>query len=48
MSDIEKAALKEIAEEDFKAAVAVVKARLRRPWWIRLFPWRVKVTLYRR
>ena len=43
--EVLKKAKAEIAEEDFRAAVNLEKARLRRPWWIRLFPWKIRLSL---
>lgn len=46
-SDIENAARKEFDQDNFRAAVEAEKQRLRanaaRPWWAKLFPWRIKI-----
>jgi hypothetical protein len=47
MDHIRKKAILEIAEEKFRAAVEAEKERLRWPWWKKLFPWRVRITVYR-
>lgn len=36
-----KQAKRELAEERFRQKVEEVKARLRRPWWVKLFPWKI-------
>ena len=47
MKDIEKQAREEIAHEDHQQAVAAAKLRIReemgRPWWRKLFPYRIKL-----
>lgn len=45
--DIISQAKKELAEERYRAAVKQEKERLRakaaRPWWAKLFPWRITI-----
>jgi hypothetical protein len=44
---IREAALAEIEEEDRRCKIDAEKARIRermaRPWWSRVFPWRITV-----
>ena len=41
-------ALREIQEEVFRVAVNLEKERRRRPWWKKVFPWRVRLVIERR
>jgi hypothetical protein len=43
-AEVREAAERELYDEQFRAAVAVEKERLRRrKWWHRLFPWVVTI-----
>lgn len=42
--DIEEIALKELQEEETRKLIEAHKQKLRRPWWIKLFPWRIRIT----
>jgi hypothetical protein len=44
---IKEQALKEIEEENFRKAVEKHKQRLRLPWWRKIFPWRINLTIRR-
>jgi hypothetical protein len=46
--DIHEQAKKELYEEAHRLAVEERKRWLRRPWYARLFPWRIKITIERR
>ena len=47
IEDIVNQAEREVADEIRRIAVDKAKARLRakaaRPWWARIFPWRIKI-----
>lgn len=46
--EIRQIALTELQAEQFRKAVDEVKEKLKRPWWIRLFPWRVTIKIERK
>lgn len=46
--EVEAQAKKEIQEEQFRLAVEERKRWIRRPWYVRLFPWRVRILIERR
>lgn len=46
--EIQQRAREELTRELVREKVEELKKRLRRPWWVRLFPWRVKILLIRR
>ncbi len=49
--DIEEvicAAKEELREEKFRDDVECQKEWLKRPWWVRLFPWRIRLVIERR
>lgn len=43
--EVQTAALEQLHAEKFREAVETEKQRLRRPWWRRVFPWRVRVRI---
>lgn len=50
IDDVEKQAQWELSIERFEEAVAKRKQQLRqhRPWWSRVFPWTISITVNRR
>lgn len=46
--EIREQAAKELAEEKFRLAVEVEKARLKRPWWLKVWPWKITFRIERR
>lgn len=46
--NINEQALKEIEEENRRYAIFLAKQRLRRPWWKKVFPWRIRLIIERR
>lgn len=44
---IRQQAIKELQLEHFRQEVEKLKTRMKSPWWRRIFPWRVYVTIKR-
>lgn len=44
---IERQATEELQQEEIKKAVELMKAYLiqQRPWWRKIFPWRIKISI---